>query len=184
MSDKVQFICPACGKELSIPSRYVGKRGKCNKCGVRIALIGTQVGNKIPTATLVTDHVEDPDPEPVTTRQAVFLRELGVREEEVQGLSKMQASERIESLKRVQGEFDEPTEKQLKYLGDAGMTEEELEAIPSKAAASRLIETWEPPPTENQIAYLKRLGADDAQIAVLTKRSEASDMIEKLLKGQ
>ena len=183
MSERVQFICPACSEVLRIPRQYVGKRGKCNKCGARIALIGDVQGDQVPTATLVTDTVEDPKPEPVTTRQAVFLRELGVKEEEIATLNKTTASERIEALKRVHGEFEEPTEKQLKYLRDAGMSDEDMENIASKAEASRLIETWEPAPTENQLAYLKRLGASDAQLADLSKRSEASDLIEALLKG-
>lgn len=34
-NDKVNIVCPSCGKTLEIPFKYMGMTGRCNKCGHR-----------------------------------------------------------------------------------------------------------------------------------------------------
>lgn len=184
----LQFICPYCEQTLRVPRDYAGKRGKCKKCGARIALVGNADTGEAQWAARVDDEVGDTarsntTPEKATQRQLDYLRVLGAWEEELVELSKEAASEKIERLKRDQRGAELPTEEQLAYLRRLGLSTKELLAVGSKEEASFLIERLQPAPTENQIQYLQRLGARPEQIRGLKTRGEAAMLIEKFLSG-
>jgi len=35
----ISFTCPSCNEILQIPERYIGQKGRCNKCGSQIEII-------------------------------------------------------------------------------------------------------------------------------------------------
>jgi len=183
----LQFICPYCDQPLRVPTDYVGQRGKCKKCGARIALLGDPAKTGPQRATRVEDEVETPEtakgPLPPTQAQLDYLLILGADQAELEGLDRQSASELIEQRRQDRRGDDLPTEAQLAYLRRLGLSTKELLAVGSKAEAGFLIERLQPPPTDNQLAYLRRLGARQGDIASLRTKSEAAAMIERFLSG-
>jgi hypothetical protein len=166
---------------LKVPDEYLGMRGRCNKCGARIALIGQPGSMALQAATRVEEsEIDDLPSPPATEKQLDYLRALGARDHEFSGLDRERASELIERLKAQERDRQPPSEKQLAYLERLGTPPEQLTAITSRKEASDLIDAIQPPPTDKQLALLKKLGADAAQCAALQTRREASELIEML----
>lgn len=181
----MQFICPYCEQLLTIDDRHLGKRGRCNRCGGRIALIGKPRVDRPLRATAV-DPPEGParEEEPrATPAQQAYLKDLGMRAEEAARLSRAHAETQIAERVAKRREEEPPTEKQMSYLQRLGLGPKRLAAVTTRTEADRLIQDLLPPPTENQLAYLRRLGANQAQILGIRTRAEASELIEMLLRG-
>lgn len=175
------FTCPQCTEVLKVPDEYLGMRGRCNKCGARIALIGQPGSMELQAATRVEEsEIDDLPSPPATEKQLEYLRALGARDHELEGLNRDQASELIEHLKTQAGDRQPPTTKQLAYLERLGVPPEQLAGIASRKEASAMIDAIQPPPTEKQLALLKKLGADTTQCAALQTRREASELIDAL----
>lgn len=108
---------------------------------------------------------------------------IGQAERETPQMASVLGELPAEATRPPRAESEPPTQRQLNYLRDLGMSQAELAGVNSKAKASRLIEAWLPPPTESQRAYLARLGATSEQIAVLRTKTEAADLIQRFLSG-
>jgi len=186
----LQFICPYCNQSLRVPVHYLGQRGKCKKCGARIALLGDaqkegpQQATRVEDAGLVAQEEDAPlRVKPMSQAQRDYLMVLGASEVDLRDLTLDEASALIETLKRERHSQDLPTEEQLAYLRRLGLSTKELIAVGSKEEASFLIERLQPKPTEHQIQYLQRLGARPEDIAALRTKSEAAALIERFLSG-
>ena len=158
------FICPHCDQQLRINVEHLGLRGKCNKCGGRIALVGRADAQRPQMASRLAEE-NDLDAVASPTTSA----------------SRNNAPTVLVTPREASAEHEPPTARQLDYLKRLGLPAAELQAVGSKAEASRLIEAWLPPPTQSQREYLHRLGATPAQIAVLRTKSDAADLIQRLL---
>ncbi len=177
------FVCPHCTEVLKVSPRHLGRRGRCNKCGGRIALIGDAERAEPQAASAVADVAEGPSPyppKPVTEAQCRYLSVLGAAEEQVKTLDRESASALIAELKQRRGEGEAATEKQVAYLRRLGATDDQVARAASKAAASELIEAMHLHPTSEQIALLHDLGATGAQLAALKTKAAADALIESL----
>lgn len=175
------FTCPECKEILKVPDEYLGMRGRCNKCGARIALIGQPGSMALQAATRVEEsEIDDLPSPPATEKQLEYLRSLGAQDRELEGLDRDQASDLIERLVADSRDRQPPSEKQLAYLERLGVPPEQLAGITSRKEASDLIDAMQPPPTDKQLALLKKLGADATQCAALQTRREASELIDAL----
>jgi len=176
------FTCPHCHEVLKVPEAYLGKRGHCNKCGGRIAVIGDAQVRTPQTASAVAEEpVAEEEPcKPATERQLAYLRELGAAEAQLRDIDLKQASGLIDRLKAQRQEGESATEKQLAYLRHLGAPASQLVQVKTKGEASRLIEEMHLLPTREQLDYLKDLGATGAQLAALKRKAEASDLIDRL----
>ncbi len=178
------FLCPHCDELLKVPEAYLGQRGRCNKCGGRIALIGDANLATPQAASIVADETAtDPrlgPPKPASDKQLDYLRALGAPEQTLRGLDRDQASALIDELKEKRQRGEPPTEKQLTYLKHLGATERQLGRVRSKADATRLIEDLHLSPTADQIKRLKALGASGAHLAALKSKAAADALIEEL----
>jgi DNA-directed RNA polymerase subunit RPC12/RpoP len=181
----MEFICPHCDKTLHIEEKYLGKRGRCNHCGGRIALLGTPQGGRPMRATTVEDEgaASPEEAAPATPAQKAYLGDLGMTESQANRMTRSHAETEISHRRVERMAHEPPTQDQLDYLQRLGLPPKRLKAVMTKNEASRLIEEMLPPPTENQIAYLERLGANKAQILGLKSRAEASALIESFLRG-
>ena len=180
LQEMLQFICPSCNQVLRVAPRHLGQRGQCNKCGKKIALIGSASDPAPQMASLVADGVRGPKGEPATEGQREYLRRLGAEESEILGLDKEAASERIEALRSYHQKQAPPTPKQLAHLQRLGASPTRIEHVVSQADASALIESMHLNPTRMQIELLHKLGATGAQIARLKTKADASELIEEL----
>ena len=176
----LQFICPSCNQVLRVAPRHLGQRGQCNKCGRKIALIGSASDPAPQMASLVADHARGPKGEPATEAQREYLRRLGADEAEILGLDKDGASERIDALRAYHHKQAPPTPKQLAHLQRLGAPATRIEQVVSQVDASALIESMHLNPTRMQIELLHKLGATGAQIARLKTKADASELIEEL----
>jgi hypothetical protein len=176
----LQFICPSCKQVLRIAPKHLGSRGSCNKCGAKIALIGSANDPAPQTASLVENIPAARSAEPASAAQLEYMRRLGARESELAGLDKLTASDRIEALKAQHQKQEPPTEKQLAHLERLGASPARIAGVISKADASSLIETMHLRPTRMQIELLQKLGATGAQIARTKSKADASELIEEL----
>lgn len=176
----LQFICPSCNQVLRIAPKYLGQRGQCNKCGNKIALVGSASDPAPQMASLVAGDVAGEPGEPATEAQKEYLRRLGAKESEILGLDKIGASDRIEALKEEHRTQAPPTPKQLAHLQRLGASPARIEQVVSQADASALIESMHLRPTQMQIALLHKLGATGAQIARLKTKADASELIEEM----
>lgn len=181
----MHFICPYCEKLLTIDEKHLGKRGRCNRCQGRIALLGTPHENRPLRATAVDegdDSLDEPET-PATPAQRHYLKDLGVPEHEAAAFTRSHAETEITFRAAARTEEEPASPKQIEYLQRLGLHPKRLAAVTSKAEASRLIEEMLPPPTETQLEYLTRLGANRGQILGLRSRSQASELIEAILRG-
>ena len=176
----LQFICPNCRQVLRIPPKHLGQKGSCNKCGARIALIGSPNDPAPQTASLVEEVPLEVSDEPATAAQRDYLLRLGVRESELDGMDKATASRRIDELKEAHRKQAPPTEKQLAHLERLGAPPARIAKVLSQADASALIEAMHLRPTRIQIELLHTLGATGAQIARMKTKADASELIEEL----
>lgn len=174
------FICPHCHQQLKINAEHVGLRGKCNKCGGRIALIGRADAQRPQMASRIAESGEE-DTRPATPRQVELARKLGAPATALESLNRAQAETVIVQQRDLRAEHEPPTERQLDYLKRLGLPAEQAAAIRSKAEASRLIDQWLPPPTKAQRDYLERLGATPSQLAALRTKTEAAALIQQFL---
>lgn len=175
------FICPYCDDILKVPGEYLGQRGRCNKCGGRIALLGTPGLSTPQAASRVTDDLSDEElAQPATEKQLEVLREMGAAEGRLAGMTRDNASRLIQALRQRRLESDPPTEKQLDYLRKLGASATQLRAVTNKAEASALIEEMHLQPTTAQLDYLRDLGVPGARLAVLKTRGQASALIEEV----
>lgn len=177
------FVCPYCDEPLRIPENYLGLRGKCKKCGGRVALIG-DASIETPQRASRVEEEEAPEPQeplPATDRQLDYLRVLGANESRIRNLTREEAVVLIDQLKSERRDNEPPTEEQLDYLRRLGMTSKEIVKVQSKSEASYLIDSLQPPPTDNQIQYLRRLGARAERVSTLKTKSEAAALIEEML---
>jgi len=176
----LQFICPQCKQVLRIAPKYLGQRGSCNKCGTRIALIGSPNEPAPQTASLVEEVPFEKSDKPASEAQKEYLRRLGARESELSGMDKATASARIDALKAEHRKQTPPTEKQMAHLERLGAPPARLARVLSQADASALIEAMHLRPTRMQIELLHTLGATGAQIARLKSKADASELVEEL----
>lgn len=137
------FICPHCKEYLRINAEHVGLRGKCNKCGDKIALIGQKDSESPQMASVLGEMpVEAARParaeaEPPTQRQLDYLRDLGMPRAELAGVkSKAEASRLIEAW------LPPPTESQRAYLARLGATSEQIAVLRTKVEAADLIQRF------------------------------------------
>jgi len=179
----LHFICPHCNKALHIPATYLGMKGRCNKCGGHIALVGTAhaTGPQMASAIGVLKHEPDPFAEPATERQLEYLRGLGVDQGRLKGLDKARASDWIRQLRERRQNGEPPTEKQLQHLRRLGAPDRLVQRLKSKADAGALIEEMHLLPTASQLALLRKLGARGEQLARIRTRGEASAVIEEMM---
>jgi len=152
LTPMLSFICPYCQQTLQVAPQQLGQRGRCNKCGGRIALVGRADAQRPQMAS----QVFDPDNAPGTTPAAV-------------------------PTAAARAEQEAPTARQLEHLQRLGASPQEIAALRSNAEASRLIDARQPPPTKSQIAYLERLGATPELLARVKTKAQASALIEKIL---
>ncbi len=183
----LQFSCPHCDQILCVPEAHLGKRGRCNKCGGRIALIGRAGATGIQAASAVADGLEagndgQDSVQPATEKQLEFLRSLGAPAHMLNGLDRERASTLIDCMKNQRLAAEPPTEKQLAYITRLGASEGQLRRVRSKAEASALIEDLHLSPTAEQMERLHQLGATGAQLAVLKHKAGANALIEALSK--
>lgn len=176
----LQFICPSCRQVLRVAPKHLGQRGQCNKCGMKIALIGAANDPAPQMASHVAELPLEKHGAPATEAQKEYLRRLGLKDAEVAGLDKECASDRIDLLKRQHLEMAPPTEKQLAHLERLGASPVQIGQVFSQAGASALIEAMHLRPTQMQIELLHKLGATGAQIARLKTKADASELIEQL----
>jgi hypothetical protein len=174
------FICPFCEALLRVEDAYLGMRGKCNKCGGNIALIG-KPGRKEPqVASVVMELADGREPRPATQRQLAVLKQLGATTQQINGLNIIKASHLIEHLAEKRQQSEPPTENQLKHLKRLGATKAQFSRLKSKAEAAQLIEDMHLSPTRAQLEELKEAGASGAQIAALKSKGRAEALIEEL----
>lgn len=187
------FLCPYCGDLMKIPRDYLGKPGRCTHCGGRVALIGNPKGASPQMASKIEDAQFDGPGEgpeanpmgrrlPMTAKQAAYLGDLGVPEEEVAGMDLAAASERIEALKASKAAAQPPTGKQVAALRKMGLSGEEIARIRSKVDAARIIEDILLRPTKKQMDYLRQLGATEAELDGTHTKAAAAALIDKLRK--
>ena len=176
----LQFICPTCKQVLRIAPKYLGQRGSCNKCGSKIALIGSPNDPAPQPASLVEEMSVAKSDEPASEAQLEYLRRLGAKESQLIGLDKVTASDRIDVLKEEHRKQAPPTEKQLAHLERLGAPSARIAMVLSQADAAALIEAMHLRPTRMQIESLHKLGATGAQIARLKSKADASDLVEEL----
>lgn len=179
------FSCPHCDELLKVPEAHLGKRGRCNKCGGRIALIGRAGLTGVQAASMVADELlpggeGDPGPKPVTEKQVEYLKALGAPEQQVRNLDRNRASDLIDRLRMQRQSLEPATDKQLAYLRRLAATDRQLQRIKSKADAGQLIEDMHLLPTAEQMERLHQLGATGAQMAALKTKAAAEAMIEEL----
>ena len=135
------------------------------------------------TASRVTDTVHDPSPQPPTEKQLALLRDLGVGEAALRGLTRDRASAMIDAVRTRRQEAEPATGKQRDYLKRLGATPGQIAAAGTKARASALIEDLHVHPTRAQVDELQQLGATGAQIAGLKSKGHAAALIEALRGG-
>jgi hypothetical protein len=176
----LQFICPACRQVLRVAPRHIGQRGQCNKCGVKIALIGAANDPAPQMASLVAELPQGPAGIPATEAQKEYLRRLGDKESDIIGLDKDTAADRIDALRQQHRKLSPPTPKQLAHLIRLGASHDQVAQLISQTDASALIEAMHLRPTQMQIELLHKLGANGAQIARLKTKADASELIEQL----
>jgi hypothetical protein len=176
----LQFICPSCRQVLRVAPKYLGQRGQCNKCGKKIALIGSANNPAPQVASLVEERPKGPPGAPATEAQKEYLRRLGATETELLGLDRNSASDRIDALRKQHLKEAPPTQKQLAHLQRLGAPPARIAQVVSQADASVLIEAMHLRPTQMQIELLHKLGASGAQIARLKTKADASELIEAL----
>lgn len=179
MSDTVTFRCPHCLARLSAPTSLFGTVIKCSACGRGIHFTPPKRPGPPPSKPSSAPLPETRVPgqsgtasntEAATDRQADFIRSLGG--EVPPGLTKEQASERIDDLRRTAP----PTRKQLDLLGELGASiPPDLTAEQASELISRL--NGNKAPTRQQIKFIKMLGGE----VPATKR-EASERCETLSK--
>lgn len=178
------FLCPHCDALLKVPEAYLGQRGRCNKCGGRIALIGDVNVTAPQAASAVADETApDPrlgPPKAATDKQLAYLRGLGAPEQALHGIDRERASALIDEIKAKRQHGEPPTEKQLAYLKRLGAPERQMGRVRSKADAARLIEDMHLSPTAEQIKRLNALGAGGARVATLKSKAAAEALIEEL----
>lgn len=174
------FICPHCQQPLRVQPENVGQRGRCNKCGGRIALIGRADASRPQMASRVIDEAEG-TPRPPTPRQRAAAERLGASPEDVKKMDRDNAGDLFRGLRDAKQRMEPPTERQLDYLRRLGMPETQIAGISNKAEASRLIEEWLPPPTKAQLDYLARLGAAPGEINALRTKNDAAELIQAML---
>jgi hypothetical protein len=88
MNMAIPVKCDGCGIIFSVDEKYVGKIGKCAKCGNRIPIVAPSVseGEEEPSVT----NIEMPplpqkpnrSPRPATTKQKAFAEDLGIEFDE------------------------------------------------------------------------------------------------------
>lgn len=176
----LQFICPNCRQVLRVAPKYLGQRGQCNKCGQKIALIGSSSNPAPQMASRVENTARGPAGAPATEAQKEYLRRLGARESELVSLDRAAASDRIDALRRFHQTQAPATPKQIAHLERLGASAARIQQVVSQADASALIEALHLRPTPMQIDLLHKLGATGAQIARLKNKAEASELIEQL----
>jgi hypothetical protein len=176
----LQFICPSCRQVLRVAPKHLGQRGQCNKCGMKIALIGAANDPAPQMASHVAELPQGLPGAPATEAQKEYLRRLGLKDAEVASLDKDGASDRIDALKQQHLKMAPPTEKQLAHLERLGASPVQIGQVFSQAGASALIEAMHLRPTQMQIELLHKLGATGAQIARLKTKADASELIEHL----
>lgn len=175
------FMCPHCDEVLKVAAAYVGRRGRCNRCGGRIALLGNPAPNTPLMATAVTDDAgASANPVPPTEKQLEYARGLGAGEEDLQGKDREEVSELIEALRARRRGTGPPTEKQLAYLRRLGADEAAIGALASKADASALIEALHLSPTREQLEALREHGASGAELARIRTRAAAEKRLREL----
>ena len=137
------FICPHCKEHLRINAEHVGLRGKCNKCGGKIALIGQAETEAPQMASVLGELPLEParparaESEPPTQRQLDYLRDLGMPRAELAGVkTKAEASRLIEAW------LPPPSESQRAYLARLGATSEQIAVLRTKAEAADLIQRF------------------------------------------
>ncbi len=175
------FICPHCEQVLKVAGAHIGRRGRCNRCGGRIALLGRPQPNRPLMATAVTDEVDRDGPgPPPTERQLDYARDLGATEAQLRGKCRDEVSDLIETLRAQRQQESPPTEKQLAYLQRLGVDEAAIAGLRSKAEASALLEALHLSPTREQLEQLRALGASGAQMARLRTRAAAESLLREL----
>ncbi|HPO14479.1 MAG TPA: hypothetical protein PLI09_13635 [Candidatus Hydrogenedentes bacterium] len=176
------FSCPHCDEILKVPEEYLGRKGRCNKCGGRIALIGHAKVKGVQAASKVAEKLErgsDP-PAPATEKQLQYLRTLGAPAQALEGIDREQASEWIDKLRAQRHGAEPPTDKQMAYLNRLGAPEKLVQQVRSKADASQLIEDMHLSPTPEQMTRLQKLGATGAQLALLKTKAGAASLMAEL----
>ena len=177
------FVCPHCEASLRIAEKYLGQKGRCKKCGGRIALLGKADATAPQRASRVGIEERGEAQEaskPATEKQCNYLRTLGMDEAALTGLNSVKASEYIDQLRKKKRGQEPPTEKQLDYLRRLGASTKQIQTLSSKEAASTLIEEMHLLPTAEQLKYLKNLGASGAQLATIRTRGHAAALIDEL----
>ncbi len=176
------FSCPYCEEVLKVPGEYLGRKGRCNKCGGRVALIGHAKVNGVQSASKVANGLESggATPRPATEKQLEFLRALGAPAQALNGLDIDRASEWIDKLRAQRQGTEPPTEKQMAYLKRLGAPAPLVQRVRSKADASQLIEDMHLSPTQEQMTHLHSLGASGAQLATLKTKAGAAALINEL----
>ena len=104
-------------------------------------MIGAADGSGPRRASVVVDEIEDPEPEPATDKQLVYLKDLGAPDSALGGISRDKASDLIDDLIARRRAAQPPTEKQLAFLKDLGASEDQIATLKTKGEASTLIET-------------------------------------------
>ena len=100
------FVCPHCEASLRIAEKYLGQKGRCKKCGGRIALLG-QADATVPQRASRVGIEEGGEAQqktktskPATEKQCNYLRALGMDGAALTGLSSVKASEYIDQLRK------------------------------------------------------------------------------------
>lgn len=176
------FICPHCQNTLKINPEHVGLRGKCNRCGGRIALIGHRDAQRPQMASRIGDEPEE-DTRPATPAQRAAVLRMGADAATAAQLTRAEVGPVFDDLRRARNASLPATPAQLDYLRRLGLPDAQLAEVSTREEASRLITEWLPPPTPSQKAYLARLGATEGQIAALKTKSDAAELIQRFLSG-
>lgn len=110
-----QLTCPGCGAIHAVDEQYVGKMGKCNKCGTRILLQPQPIEKASAPPTPPAQAKSRRKDRPATDKQKAFALDLGIEFEE--GISAKRLSQLIDAALAYEEAVDSgQVEVQLKTL--------------------------------------------------------------------
>jgi len=180
MYETLVFMCPYCSRTMQVPAKYLGQRGRCNKCGGRVLLEGqADVAEAQPASPL---DEEQPQELPlIETLEAEALRICW----EALAPDGESPPRDAYSLRRglwdyISEDEDGPevsgaTRSRLLRLGlDPGT----VDGVATEAKANALHEELHLQPTVLQRRALQTVGASGAAVAAARTRAHARLLLE------
>jgi len=179
----LQFVCPYCARTMQVPSKYVGQRGRCNRCGGRVLLQGDP-NDAAPQSALPLETPASQGLPRIETLEMDALRTCW----EALGPEGESAPRDAYSLRQAlislleDGASEEGiTGRTRSSLLRLGLDAHTVDAIHSESKAAAIHEELHLQPTVIQRRALNLIGATGAQIAAARTRAHARLLLEAQL---